>query len=84
MCDSVSPYPHLNIFDVQIPHPYDCVIAYSAGAVHSIVKDFRENHTDTTVLFTVTVVPGNDSFYNSHPLPSSIRVCAYLISYEHF
>lgn len=68
MCDSVFPCPHFNIFSVQIPHPYDydydydCVIGYLAGAVHSIVKDFRENHTDTTVLFTVTVVPGNDSF----------------------
>ena len=31
---------------------------FLGGAVSTIVKDFRENHTDTTVLFTVTVVPG--------------------------
>ena len=31
---------------------------FLGGAISTIVKDFRENHTDTTVLFTVTVVPG--------------------------
>lgn len=28
------------------------------GAVSLIVKDFKENHTDTTVLFTVTITQG--------------------------
>ena len=35
---------------------YSCV--HEGGALSTIVKDFRENHTDTTVLFTVSVVPG--------------------------
>ena len=34
------------------------LLLFLGGAVSTIVKDFRENHTDTTVLFTVTVVPG--------------------------
>jgi DNA topoisomerase-2 len=37
------------------------------GAVSVIVKDFKENHTDTTVRFTVTVVPGNSPNPNSPP-----------------
>lgn len=61
-CDFVFPCPNFNIFNVQMSRPYNCSIGYSAGAVHSIVKDFRENHTDTTVLFTVTVVPGDGLF----------------------
>lgn len=40
--------------------------ALLGGAISTIVKDFKENHTDTTVLFTVTVVPGNSRTASFH------------------
>lgn len=51
------------------------------GAVSLIVKDFKENHTDTTVLFTVSLTPGGyaASFFIS--LPLSVQMIIFMSYY---
>jgi hypothetical protein len=48
------------------------------GAVSLIVKDFKENHTDTTVLFTVTLTPGGYAAFFSISLPFSLRMIVFM------
>jgi hypothetical protein len=47
------------------------------GAVSLIVKDFKENHTDTTVLFTVTITQGVLDMLSIISLPLSIQMTVF-------